>query len=67
VVATAEPVFRRADPGSPFEIVFVPVEIKGEPRPLEHDELRWVTLADAAALALAPADLAFVEFLSSPS
>lgn len=59
------PLFRRADPGSPFEIVFVEVEIEGEPEPLEHDALRWATPADMVALSLAPADRAFADWLRS--
>jgi 8-oxo-dGTP diphosphatase len=52
--------YRRRDPGSPFVIEFVEVSISGEPVPLEHDEVRWVTPADAAVLPLAPADRDFV-------
>lgn len=42
VVRAGDPVFRRHDAASGFEIVFVPVEIEGEPEALEHEELRWV-------------------------
>ncbi|MFW6330535.1 MAG: NUDIX domain-containing protein, partial [Gemmatimonadota bacterium] len=62
VVAVAGPVYRSRDPGSRFEIVFVPAEIRGEPRAIEHDELRWVDLTAPATLPLAPADAAFVRF-----
>jgi 8-oxo-dGTP diphosphatase len=55
--------FVRRDPGSPFEIHFVEAEIKGEPEPLEHDSLRWVTLDEAAALPLAPSDERFVRHM----
>ena len=67
VRTVGDPIFRRTDPGSPFEIVFVPVEIEGEPQPLEHDELRWVPLTGMRDLELAPTDHAFVDFLSSAS
>ena len=67
VVTVGDPLYRRADTGSSFEIVFVEVEIAGEPRPLEHDELRWVALTGMRDLELAPTDRAFVDFLSSPS
>jgi mutator protein MutT len=53
-------VYRVRDPGSRFIIEFVPVEVRGEPRALEHEALAWVTLPEAAALELAPADRAFV-------
>lgn len=61
VVVVGEPVFRRRDPGSPFEIVFVPVEIEGDPRAVEHQELRWVAADSLRALELAPTDRAFVD------
>ena len=69
VTTVGEPIYRRKDPESPFEIVFVEVEVEVEvePRPLEHDDLRWVTLPAAATLPLAPADRAFVDWLSSRS
>jgi voltage-gated potassium channel len=51
------------DPGSPFLIEFVPVGARGEPQALEHEALAWVTLAEAAALDLAPSDRRFVEWL----
>ena len=67
VESVGKPIFQRADPGSAFQIVFVEVEIEGEPQPLEHDELRWVLLTDMRDLELAPTDRAFVDFLSSAS
>jgi 8-oxo-dGTP diphosphatase len=48
------------DPGSPFVIEFLPVEIVGEPVCLEHADLAWVTEAEAAALPLAPSDRQYV-------
>ncbi|HLV27311.1 MAG TPA: NUDIX domain-containing protein [Gemmatimonadales bacterium] len=60
-VQVAEPVFVIRDPGSPFLIVFVPVEIEGEPKCIEHTEHRWGTLAELLALDLAPGDRSFVE------
>lgn len=47
------------DPASGLRIRFVEVEIRGAPRPLEHEELRWVETRRAATLPLAPADLEF--------
>lgn len=61
-IAAGDVVFRMRDPGSLFVIEFVPVDVTGEPRALEHEALAWVTLADAAALALAPSDRAFIDF-----
>jgi mutator protein MutT len=55
-------VYRVRDPGSHFLIEFVPVEVTGEPQALEHQALAWVTLPEAAALALAPSDRGFVEW-----
>jgi 8-oxo-dGTP diphosphatase len=51
----------RHDQGSPYLIEFTEVAISGEPRALEHDEVRWLAPADALALRLAPADRAFAE------
>lgn len=50
-----------ADPGSPFVIVFVPVEIAGEPACIEHTAHRWATLAELETMALAPSDRRYVE------
>lgn len=55
-------VFRSHDPGSAFVIEFVPVEVSGEPRTLEHEAVAWATLPEAAILTLAPSDRAFVEW-----
>jgi mutator protein MutT len=51
--------FSMADPGSPFVIAFLPVEIEGEPRCLEHAALAWVTDEELLSLPLAPSDLQF--------
>ena len=48
------------DEGSPFLIAFVPVEIDGEPFCHEHTALHWGTLAELAALPLAPSDRRYV-------
>lgn len=49
------------DPGSPFLIAFVPVQIVGEPVCHEHSALRWGTLEELTELPLAPSDRRFVE------
>ena len=64
-LSIAAPLFSVADPGSEFLIEFVPTEIDGEPRCLEHVDLRWMPLAELASLQLAPSDRRFVEFLIS--
>ncbi len=56
------PAFVRADPDSDFVIEFFRVEIDGEPIALEHDELQWLTPAEAECFALAPADRGYVLF-----
>jgi mutator protein MutT len=61
VLAAGEPRYRRADPGSPFEIVFVDVAIRGEPEAIEHDEVRWLAVGAMGGLAMPPTDRAFVE------
>lgn len=57
--AAPEPAARIADPGAPFLIAFLPVEIEGEPRPIEHPEISWIAPADLPGYPLAPADGAF--------
>lgn len=60
-LSVGEPLFEVRDPGSEFVIVFVEVEAQGEPKALEHQELRWVKPADVIGLELAPADRRFVD------
>lgn len=55
--------FACRDPGSAFLIEFVEVHAAGEPRPLEHSALRWLTPAELRQLELAPADRAFADVL----
>ena len=66
VLAVGESIWCRRDPGSQYEIVFVRVEIDGEPSALEHDEVRWVGVAALAALELAPTDQAFADSVLRP-
>ena len=65
VLLAGEPVFRRQDPGSPFLIEFVEVQISGVPRALEHDEIRWLNTRELRSLNLAPSDQAFSSSLLS--
>jgi 8-oxo-dGTP diphosphatase len=65
VTRAGEPLYRRRDPASSFEIVFVEVEVEGEARALEHEELRWVDVGEMAGLELAPADAAFARRLGA--
>jgi 8-oxo-dGTP diphosphatase len=52
-----------ADPGSPFRIDFIDVDIDGTPRCIEHTELVWAVPAEMSALPLAPSDQRFAEHL----
>lgn len=61
LMRAGESLFATRDPGSTFEIHFVPVEIEGEPRALEHRELRWVPVSELGSLPLAPADARFAK------
>ncbi len=54
-------VFEVHDAGSPFVISFHVVEIDGEPQPLEHATIAWVSPADLPALAMAPSDALFAQ------
>ena len=60
-------IFTTADPGSEFQIDFVPTEIVGDPVCIEHSELRWLAAEDLLAHELAPSDRRFAEFLQSAS
>lgn len=63
VTAVGDALFSASDPDSPFLIVFVPVEILGEPVCIEHAAIAWVSPQDLATYALAPNDARFVNFL----
>jgi 8-oxo-dGTP diphosphatase len=63
VSAVGVPVLSLHDDGSPYTIVFVPVEINGDPQALEHDDIRWLTPAELVDLSLAPCDRRFAEWL----
>jgi 8-oxo-dGTP diphosphatase len=65
VTRVGDVLFSSRDPGSRFVIDFTPVEIAGEPAPLEHADIRWIRPAEAAPLPLAPADEAFVRWVRS--
>jgi mutator protein MutT len=51
------------DPGSPFEIRFRAVTLRGEPEALEHEEIRWTDPVAARSLPLAPSDRQFLTHL----
>jgi 8-oxo-dGTP diphosphatase len=59
VLSAGEPLYRRQDADSPFLIEFVEVQIRGVPRALEHDEIRWLNAQELRSLNLAPSDQAF--------
>jgi 8-oxo-dGTP diphosphatase len=56
------PEFSAPDPGSDFLVEFVPVEIRGIPRCLEHSALKWVKEEELLALPLAPSDHRYASF-----
>jgi mutator protein MutT len=58
-VAFGPLLFTHREPESPFQVEFLSLRIAGEPRALEHDELRWVTAEELSTLPLAPSDRAF--------
>lgn len=60
-VGTATAKFQ--DPGSRFVIEFVPTVAEGEPRLMEHADLRWVTPEEAQRMALAPTDRQYLNTL----
>lgn len=65
VVAVGDSLMSVHDEGSPFNIVFVQVEISGEPTAVEHKEMRWVPRSELVSLPLAPSDARFAAWLQS--
>lgn len=65
VRAVGAPIFTARDPGGVYEIVFLPVEVEGEPVAHEHAALGWFPLATLATMPLAPSDDAFVRSLGA--
>ena len=60
VIGIGDVLYSDQDDGSPFVIEFVETQITGEPKPLEHSDLEWVTLAGLSKKQLAPTDAKFV-------
>ena len=65
VLSVGSTIFSISDPGSEFLIEFVPTEIDGTPRCIEHTDLKWMPRDGLASLDLAPSDRRFVDFLLS--
>ena len=57
----------KMDPGSPFQIEFVEVFAEGDPRALEHEEVRWVLPSELELIPLAPTDEVFAASLGEAS
>ena len=55
--------FSMSDPDSPYQILFMPVSVRGTPVCTEHIDLRWGTPTELASLPLAPSDRCFVDHL----
>jgi mutator protein MutT len=55
--------FSRNDPGTPFQIHFVPCRCKGEPRCIEHSDIAWLGPSELLACDLAPGDMEFARIL----
>jgi mutator protein MutT len=63
-VVRAGPIeFSAQDPGSPFVIEFLSVDVEGEPICIEHTALAWLTAEQLLTLALAPIDRRYVQHL----
>lgn len=63
VTGIGRQLFAILDPGSPYLIAFIEVEIEGTPKCLEHSALTWDIPEALSALPLAPSDRRFVEHL----
>jgi len=62
VIAVGREEFSIHDLGSPFLIIFAPVQFQGEPVCREHIKLRWAGLSELAQMPLAPSDRCYLEF-----
>lgn len=60
-VACGDVLYTRRDPGSPFVVEFIAVDVAGEPHTVEHQALAWCTTSELLDLPLSPADRFFVE------
>ena len=65
LTSIGETLYVGSDPGSPFRIEFVEAHVEGEPHPIEHEDLCWVSLSRLDDFELAPVDHLFVRHLSN--
>ena len=65
VERVSEVEFSVNDPDSNFVIEFHPVDITGEPRCLEHEQLAWVPRNELLLHKLAPSDLLFARHIAN--
>ena len=61
VTGTGEVLFSAQDGDSEFVIEFVSTNIEGDPKCLEHIDLRWLAFDQMKQIPLAPTDRQFVE------
>jgi mutator protein MutT len=66
VTSVGPPLWSCDHPERPLNLVFLPTEMQGEPRCVEHLALSWETPESALKLPLAPLDRAFVETVLIP-
>ena len=55
--------FESRDPGSPYRIRFLQVEVSGRVEAREHSAVGWFTPVELTQMPLAPSDAAFVQTL----
>ena len=67
VRAAPTPVFEARDPGQPFRILFLEVEVEGEPVLHEHEALAWIEVPPVPGYVLAPSDGRFVAAVADGS
>ena len=61
VIGVGKLLFNSLDPGSPYSIEFISVDINGIPKAIEHSEVRWLKAFELSNLSFAPADEKFVK------
>jgi len=66
VTRVGEPLYTGRDASSPFEILFVRVDVEGDPVAIEHSAIGWFTPAELSGMHLAPSDARFVRILAGP-
>jgi 8-oxo-dGTP diphosphatase len=67
VTRISEPLYTGHDAGGAFEILFVRVDVEGDPVAIEHSAIGWFTPGELSGMRLAPVDALFARTLAASS